>query len=122
MSSQTLHWHGYFISNGFCYCVTAIPWAWFSTVMKLALIASPVAALYSPTVLAFNVLPLFNTKRMPSDNASAMGALSPVMNFLLNGVPVLALYSLTTPVGTPTVAAWVIYRFARALLGMAQRP
>ncbi len=50
--------------------------------MKLALVTSPVAALYSPTVLAFNVLPLFNTKRMPSDNASAMGAFNPVMNFL----------------------------------------
>jgi hypothetical protein len=76
MSSQPLHWHGYFISNGFCYCVTAIPWAWFSSVTKLALITSPVAALYS----------------------------------------------LTTPVGTPTVAAWVKWRFARAFPGMAQSP
>ena len=43
--------------------------------MKLALIAVPVVALYSPTVL----LPVFATKRVvPSpDNASPMGPLSP---------------------------------------------
>ena len=46
-----------------------------SAVMKLALIAVPVVALYSPTVL----LPVFATKRVvPSpDNASPMGPLSP---------------------------------------------
>src|SRR5271165_1430085 len=64
----------------------------FSPVMKLGLIAAPVVALYSLTVLL-----LFSTKRaVPSaDNASEEGPFSPVMKLGLIAAPVVALYSPT---------------------------
>jgi len=52
--------------------------------MKLALIAAPVAASYSPTV----PLPLFGTKSVLPNNATSWGPLSPVMKLALIEAPV----------------------------------
>ena len=62
--------------------------------IKLALIAAPVVALYSPTV----VPPKFVTKRLLPDTASPEGPFSPVIKLALIAAPVVALYS-------PTVGA-----------------
>src|SRR5690349_15085841 len=70
---------------------TAMPVGLFSPVMKLALIAVPVVASYSPTV----VPDWFATKRSLPDNARPAGPFSPVMKLVLIAAPVVALYSPT---------------------------
>ena len=67
------------------------PVGWFSPVMKLAFIAAPVVASYSPTV----VPDWFATKRSLPDNARPAGLFSPVMKLALIAAPVVALYSPT---------------------------
>lgn len=64
-------------------------------VMKLALIATPVLALYSP------IVPPVDTKSVLPDNAKPLGLFSPVMKLALIGAPVVALYS-PTVVSLPT--------------------
>src|SRR5271166_2118060 len=68
--------------------------------MKLALITAPVVV-YSPTLPAPGVwMPPSPTKRVLPDNASVVGAFSPVMMLGLlglTGAPVVALYAPTVP-------------------------
>src|SRR5271165_5396155 len=81
---------------------TASPVRPLSPVMKLALIAAPVVALYSPTVpKEVRLKNVSATKRaVPSaDNASPMGLMRlPVMKLALITAPVAALYSPTVGV------------------------
>ncbi len=70
---------------------TRTPLGSFSPVMKLALIAAPVAASYSPTAPPN----WFPTKRLLPDNASWPGLFIPVMKLGLIAAPVVALYSPT---------------------------
>ena len=76
----------------------ASPQGALSPVMKLALIAAPVVALYSPTVL---LRPFVTKMAVPSpDNATPPGPLTPVMKVALISAPVVASYS-------STASAWL---------------
>src|SRR5258708_4876775 len=72
---------------------TARKYAPFRPVMKLALIAAPVEALYSPRV----PLRLSATKRLLPKSARPTGPFRLVMKLALIAAPVVALYSPTVP-------------------------